>query len=499
MRRVLLLAFLFVSFLSFGADVTRYVNTDSTAGGDGTTNATTGANRAYATMAEWESAEDGGSHGGDDMILYFSAPSGTADTSRIHTGWDFTYDSVIVQPLTEADAATHEWDDTRYRLSYTDATIISMWGATSSCPITLKSLQMEILYTSTSNQSCVLLQGGEADLTIDSCYFKVASQQRGMLVNDLDAVVLIKNSIFTGGDTNLYFNNGTTVDVFNTISHGAASEGILIGANGGTVTLTNNAIFSNLDDIDDSASSTITYCAGDDADFSSGTGNIQPSDWANEFPNAATGDFTPSSGGDIEDAGIGPGSDANVPTLDMSGETRSGATCDIGPNEITASGSTYALTATDGTSVSDTLSALADFITSLIDGITSSDTGNVLIGALIAMATGVIFIEAGSAKRISQVSQVDAITATDSGSSSIDFVITAADGVAASDLAAMIAEYVTTSVDGISASDVTTSAGDIPGSMVVTISAKEAKINITVKGPGIRFTEKDPGIDITEE
>ena len=35
---------------------TRYINTASTAGGDGTTNATSGANRAYASFAEWEAA-----------------------------------------------------------------------------------------------------------------------------------------------------------------------------------------------------------------------------------------------------------------------------------------------------------------------------------------------------------------------------------------------------------------------------------------------------------
>ena len=37
--------------------VTRYVNTASTPGGDGTTNGTTGATRAYASLNEWEAAE----------------------------------------------------------------------------------------------------------------------------------------------------------------------------------------------------------------------------------------------------------------------------------------------------------------------------------------------------------------------------------------------------------------------------------------------------------
>ncbi len=37
--------------------VTRYLNTASTTGGDGTTNATTGANRAYANFGDWQTAE----------------------------------------------------------------------------------------------------------------------------------------------------------------------------------------------------------------------------------------------------------------------------------------------------------------------------------------------------------------------------------------------------------------------------------------------------------
>lgn len=39
------------------ATVTRFVNPSSTPGGDGTTNATAGANRAYASLSEWEAAE----------------------------------------------------------------------------------------------------------------------------------------------------------------------------------------------------------------------------------------------------------------------------------------------------------------------------------------------------------------------------------------------------------------------------------------------------------
>lgn len=68
------------------AVVNRYVNTGSSAGGDGTTNATSGANRAYVDIAEWESAEDGLSAGTDDHILHITGF--VSETTRLLVnGW----------------------------------------------------------------------------------------------------------------------------------------------------------------------------------------------------------------------------------------------------------------------------------------------------------------------------------------------------------------------------------------------------------------------------
>lgn len=70
------------------AVVTRYVNTASTAGGDGTTNNTTGATRAYASLSEWESNEqtdlvtDGDSH-----VCLVDGSGGEDTTSTLIAGW----------------------------------------------------------------------------------------------------------------------------------------------------------------------------------------------------------------------------------------------------------------------------------------------------------------------------------------------------------------------------------------------------------------------------
>lgn len=65
----------------------RYVNTASTAGGDGTTNATTGANRAWADLAEAANALGASLSTPIDIYCEGSA----ADTSNVdQTVWDFT-------------------------------------------------------------------------------------------------------------------------------------------------------------------------------------------------------------------------------------------------------------------------------------------------------------------------------------------------------------------------------------------------------------------------
>lgn len=65
----------------------RYVNTASTAGGDGTTNATSGANRAWANLAE--AANGLGASLSTPIDLYCEGSA--ADTSNVdQTVWDFT-------------------------------------------------------------------------------------------------------------------------------------------------------------------------------------------------------------------------------------------------------------------------------------------------------------------------------------------------------------------------------------------------------------------------
>ena len=64
-------------------DTVRYANRSSTPGGNGTTNATSGPNRAYSSLAEWNTNEATTIVSGDRHICYLTAPPGNPDPSYL--------------------------------------------------------------------------------------------------------------------------------------------------------------------------------------------------------------------------------------------------------------------------------------------------------------------------------------------------------------------------------------------------------------------------------
>lgn len=97
---------------------TRYVNTASTAGGNGTTNATSGANRAYATLAEWEAARQGTLTEVEEVICEGSA----ADTSHVLIdGWTTSAANYILIRTTQANRHNGRYDTSKYRLEVSNS------------------------------------------------------------------------------------------------------------------------------------------------------------------------------------------------------------------------------------------------------------------------------------------------------------------------------------------------------------------------------------------
>ena len=97
--------------------ITRYVNTASTAGGDGTTNATTGAARAYASLNEWEANEQVDLVAATDQHIVHCVGT-SADTTAVDVnGWTTSTTYYITIQVDAADRPTSaQYSTSNYRL-----------------------------------------------------------------------------------------------------------------------------------------------------------------------------------------------------------------------------------------------------------------------------------------------------------------------------------------------------------------------------------------------
>ena len=148
--KVFLITFLLITVLfavsAYAALVTRYVNTASV-GGDGTTNAESGANAAYASLNAWAVAESTDLvTAGDSHIVYCSTGSGTvADTTPVViSGWttDSTHTLTIEQAASDAHGG--KYNTSVYRLEATDpGTLIDVQVNY----LTIRGIQWKVTYT----------------------------------------------------------------------------------------------------------------------------------------------------------------------------------------------------------------------------------------------------------------------------------------------------------------------------------------------------------------
>lgn len=155
------------------------------------------------------------------------------------------------------------------------------------------------------NTSDIIFDGsyvaGTSVVTIDQCYAYAGESSVCTCYSfqDSEQTFYIRSSIgiatSTGRATYFVANTGY---IYNCDFTGGAS-GFRSGTTG-TYTIANCVVFATADDFIIGAGSTVTidYCASDDGD---GTNAIAPSggNWANEIPNYATDDWSPSNTGNI--------------------------------------------------------------------------------------------------------------------------------------------------------------------------------------------------------
>jgi|CXWL01.1.fsa_nt_gi hypothetical protein len=126
---------------------TRYVDPNSTAGGDGTTNALTGANRAYVSLSAWEAARQAVLTEVEEVICSSDDAGSThaADTAQcIVAGWTTTAAFYIDIKAASTSRASTKWNTNKYRMTYSNVSIVSILDISGAPYCRVDGLQIEV-------------------------------------------------------------------------------------------------------------------------------------------------------------------------------------------------------------------------------------------------------------------------------------------------------------------------------------------------------------------
>lgn len=292
--------------------ITRYVNTASSAGGDGTTSATTGANRAYVSLAAFEATLGTLA---DNYTVYCTGA--TADTGVNFNG--ITPAGYYINVIGDQDwSTTTDISTSKYRIVSTAQNAFSVNNT--SLTVNVSNIGL-ILDVSKTDQRSFYCQAGT--LNVDKCVIHgngtPASNAYG--------------SVFRG--------NGGTVNATNCCVYSIATvvwnvnNAINITAIACYWTLRPNIVkIENwiMQDsiVDNNYDVACDYMLTDSASLGGGGTNNRLSKTLTFVDKANRNYHLAASDTDAIGYGIGPSADADVPTSDIDGNTRSGATTDIG-------------------------------------------------------------------------------------------------------------------------------------------------------------------------
>ena len=293
------------------ADYTDVVDTDGVSG-----------DYSSLSLCEANSETDHSAGSGDTLTWQCQATDGDDDTTACTVSGN-TVDSITIEG---ADFPSDGiFDGTKYNLSPSSGNALTI--ATGEPDIYIDQFQID---HAAGTSGIIVVENATATLTVTRSII-VGNGSSGNTDGNIagayntNVTALIQNCILTGESSGykcggVIIHNGTW-DIYNCIISDQIGVGIGEFASP-TVTIINCSIFNTADDI--SGTVTATYCAGDDSDFSSGTGNIQwtsgATDWAANFTDYANGDFSiKDTDADIYDSG----SDLSATfTDDITGTTR---------------------------------------------------------------------------------------------------------------------------------------------------------------------------------
>lgn len=233
------------------ATITRYINPASAAGGDGTTNATSGANRAYFSIQDAEAAQQQNlTDGGGDIMEFICETDGTDDTETVTIdGWTTGSANYLIIKTSAGHRHAGVFDSSKYVFAHTP-------GANGEAILVFEDyvrfegIQFELTGASVNAQKSVscLLQNAANRLLFDRCIFKGIFSGTtdfgtfGIHLTDADIICDIYACLFFDYDRAsaniraVNVNNATTVIVNNCTFHNCEFG---VSRTAGTVTAEN--------------------------------------------------------------------------------------------------------------------------------------------------------------------------------------------------------------------------------------------------------------------
>lgn len=330
---------------------TRYVNTASTAGGDGTTNDTSGANRAYATLAEAETALQATLSENMEILC----AGATADARTTFDGWVPGSFRIYIKGNTGDSAGAHAgiWDTGKYRISAASGTLPTLEIVEDN--VTVQRIQLQSTHVDGSAigrfgtvglafqaQALVLKGPGTTSASIGASLADTSNTNtkiKDSIAYDWVIGIYVRQESAGAGDS----------FIVNCTAH-SCSQGIRGQDNTSAaayIQAINNLAFGNTTDWVDTNSgfdqtNSVNNAFGNSGTACPGSSDIDLSTYANGdiFVDAANDDFHLNSSGSayslLDNNGVGPSSNSEVSTTDIDGDTRSGTTTSVGADVIVA-------------------------------------------------------------------------------------------------------------------------------------------------------------------
>jgi hypothetical protein len=273
------------------ADTIYYVNTASTAGGDGTTNATTGANRAYPSLYSIETAIDGTINVGDRVIIY--CDGGLDSTAVTIGGWTINGQLIITaHPNSKHNGIL---DLNKY---YYSATI-----TVNESNVVFDGLQF---YQATNATTSIYLASASINPTVKNCLFRGRGNGSGYAVrsvfskagttliynnivyncegafslanSSVNSIDIVANNTISNPENQalnfgISLSSNSTYYIYNNLIKGTYTSGAYLDQSTGVDPITDNNITSDASSPDGLGSKTITFVDEANADF-----HLSPSD-----------------------------------------------------------------------------------------------------------------------------------------------------------------------------------------------------------------------------